>query len=372
MNEVATTQAKPMQLPAILRTMFADVPATFDDLSGGIVSGFPTISYRGKVWRIRKGGEEQNYLDAQGDAVQSLEVVLVKAHAKPSKIFYDKPFEEGIAEAPRCWSANGETPDTAVQEPISAQCNSCPNNVWGSKINKETGAKGRLCSDTRRIAIVSVSELSDKGTGATKCLLRIPPSSLNPLKDYAEKFLKPRSWPYFAVVTRIGFDPQVAFPKLTFKATRFLTEDEARAVLEIQSSDDVKRILNESTEFAEAAPAAALDDGGVQGVMPLVMQASAPVSGSPAPATVTAPAPVATPARTPPRAPSAIEEETFEVVELTPSAAVAAAQAKKRGRPSKVQGKVSTPPAGAAVESAAAPESAPSEFDSMLDQLLGK
>jgi hypothetical protein len=376
-KDLVISQGAPMQLPAHLAGVFGDVSATLNDLSGGVQSGFPVISYRGKVWRIRKGGEETNYLDEQGDAVQSLEVVLVKAHAKPSKIFYDKAFEEGVAEAPRCWSANGETPDIGVQDPISTHCAGCPNNVWGSKINEDTGAKGRLCNDARRIAVVSAGEITSKGTGATKCLLRIPPASLNPLKDYADKVLKPKGIPYFAVVTRIGFDPNVAFPKLTFRATRFLNEDEAKAVLEIQTSDDVKNILNESTEFAGAAPAAAEQGEPIHGEMPAAMKAAAATAApvaQPAPATVTAPAPAATPAAAPPRASSAADAETFP----TPPAAAA----RPRGRPRKsteaapVAAAPPPAPAPAASPPAAAEPApdlatAPSEFDSMLDKLLG-
>lgn len=353
-------QGKPTSLPPALAGLFGDVSASAGDLTTGVISGFPVISYRGKVWRIRKGGEETNYLDDQGDAVQSLNVVLVKSNPHPAKLYYDKPFEEGDVSPPRCWSADGLKPDAAVQEPIAPQCQTCPNNQWGSKINAETGAKGRACSDTRRIAVISEGELAKNGADATKALLRIPPSSLNPLKDYAEKVLKPKGIPYFAVVTRIGFDTQVAYPKLTFRATRFLTEDEARAVLEIQASEDVKRILSESTEFAGATTAAAADAEPIQGQMPA---AFAP----PAAPTPTQPAPAATPAAAPPQAsspaPTAVQQEVLPAAKP------------KRGRPPKApEAPAAAAPVPAqqpAATEASPPAEAPSEFDSMLDQLLG-
>ena len=58
MNAIVKTNSQvALALPASLAALFGDVSAHVDDLSGGVQSGFPVISYRGKVWRIRKGGD---------------------------------------------------------------------------------------------------------------------------------------------------------------------------------------------------------------------------------------------------------------------------------------------------------------------------
>ena len=196
------------------------------DLTTGVVEGFPTISYRGKVWRIRKGGEETNYVDDKGDAVQSLEFVLAKANASLAKVYYSAAFEEGSTGKPDCWSADGTKPDANVLSPVSATCAACPNNVWGSRIS-DTGKKGKLCADRRRLAVVGPADLAKRGIDCDKFLLHIPAGSLKGLAEYEKKVLTPKGIPYFAVVTRIGFDTTQAHPLLTFKATRFLTEQEA-------------------------------------------------------------------------------------------------------------------------------------------------
>src|SRR5574343_1998731 len=129
-------------LPAHLRGLAnAEV---FSELTAGVQSGFPVSSYRGKVWRIRKAGEETNYTDDEGDAVQAVELVLLKSNPQPSKIFYEKAFEEGSTESPTCWSADGIKPDAGVTNPQSKACASCKKNEWGSKITP-TGAKTKLC-----------------------------------------------------------------------------------------------------------------------------------------------------------------------------------------------------------------------------------
>ena len=130
------------------------------DLTHGRVEGFPTISYRGKVWRIRKGGEETNYVDANGDAVQSLEFVLAKANPILAKVFYTATFEEGSTGKPDCWRADGIKPDANVLEPVCKTCAACPNNEWGSRIS-DTGKKGKKCADRRRVAVVGPTDLAD-------------------------------------------------------------------------------------------------------------------------------------------------------------------------------------------------------------------
>jgi hypothetical protein len=182
--------------------------------------------------------------------VQAIEGVRLKSNPLPSKTYYEAKFEEGSAEAPRCWSPDGVKPDAGVQDPLSRTCAGCHKNVWGSKIS-ETGSKTKACSDVRRMAVVFAHDLAEKGKDATLFLMRVPPASLNPLKDYVEKGLAPKGIPPFALVTRVGFDNQVAFPKLTFKPARMLAEDEAELVVAFRASDDAARILSESPEFAD-------------------------------------------------------------------------------------------------------------------------
>lgn len=276
----ALIKANPALPAAIAKLAALATPETFSELSGGVTSGFPIIGYKGKVWRIRKSGEETLHVDSNGDAMPSIEVVLVQANPMPSKIFYDKKYEEGTNEPPRCFSNDGTKPDASVQHPIHTVCASCPNNVWGSRIT-DNGKKSRACSDARRMAVVFASDLYENGTDCTPHLLRVPPASLNPLKDYAEKVLAPKGIPFFGIVTRIGFDVQAAHPQFIFKPARFVNDEEADAIASLRGSEDIKRILAEAQEF----PAAAADAG--DAVVGQAGSAAAPAS-TPSPAATTA------------------------------------------------------------------------------------
>lgn len=239
-NEV-TTFNPPAALPAV----FANAAAAKDDLSQGVVSGFPVISYRGRVWRIHHSGVEKIFEDDNGEPRPSIEVVMVKANAALSKIYYEKAYEEGDNEAPVCWSVDGQRPDPSVQDPVNDTCASCPNNVWGSKITP-SGSKTKLCSDSRRTTVAFVPDLVKNGAEASVCLLRIPAASLGNLKEYAEKQL--HGYPYYAVLTRISFDTNASYPKLVFRPVRTLNDDECAAVAELQNTDIVPRILYNAEE----------------------------------------------------------------------------------------------------------------------------
>ena len=225
------------------------------EFSGGVHSGFPIISYRGRTWRVRQGGEEQVYLDDGGDAVQSIEIVLIQSNELLSKTYYKGKYTEGDSAKPDCWSASGVKPDLDVPNPVNASCASCPMNVWGSKTTDE-GKKTRACQDVRRCVVAFLHELEALAAGEKKLeevpamLLRIPPASLNPLKEYAEGVLKPKGISPFMLSTKVGFDTDVSYPKLSFKPSRFLSEIEFGAVEELRDSDAVRRVLDTSAEHA--------------------------------------------------------------------------------------------------------------------------
>lgn len=330
------------QLPAAIQKLVAlATPEVMNELAGGVTSGFPIISYKGKVWRLRKGGNEELHLDEQGNAMPTIDVILVQANPLMSKIFYDKQYEEGSNEPPRCFSNDGIKPDASVVNPINPVCATCPNNVWGSRITPQ-GKKARACSDSRRMAVVFAQDLYENGKDAVKYLLRVPPASLNPLKDYAEKVLSPKGIPFFAVATRIGFDPQVAHPQMTFRPARLVNDDEAAVIVELRGSTDVTRILAEAQEFP--APGA----GAVAGEAVASADAPAPEQAAASPTTPGAAKPAKAKAR------PANDEEAGDAA-VNGAAAPAPAPA---------------PKAAAAKPKAAAPKPAPAPTPAAEEEIL--
>ena len=78
-------------------------------------------------------------------------------------------------------------------------------------------------------------------------LLRVPAASLNDLKTYGLG-MKNKGFPYNTIITRVGFDPDASFPKLTFKPVRRITQEEAVGAAEHYKAERIDMILTEADE----------------------------------------------------------------------------------------------------------------------------
>lgn len=219
-------------LPAHIANAFgADA---VDDLSSGVRAGYPILSYKGKTWHLVQGGARTLIANADGDPRLSLELVILKSNPAISKIYYEGGYVEGSTDKPTCYSTGGVVPEADSEARQAEKCAICPHNQWGSRIS-ENGAKGKACSDSRRLAVAPVGQLDNP------MLLRVPAGSLKELVSYAN-LLKSRKAPYQAVVTKVAFDTSVAHQKFLFAPVRFLTEDELGHAVEAAKSEVVAQI----------------------------------------------------------------------------------------------------------------------------------
>lgn len=242
-----------INLPAELMQHFQSFVGE-DDLNAGVSAGFPVMSIRGAKWRIVEGGEEHPvYLPDSKDLAPFVKVVLLRANANISKTFYAGQYVEGSDIAPDCYSNDGVAPAPDSTNPQCASCAACPQNVWGSKISP-SGSKIKACADVRRMAILPAEDL-----GYSPILLRVPGASLGDLAQYG-KALKQRGIPYAAVVTKLSFDPDAAFPKIMFQFERVLTQEEMATVAERLGESVVEDILGTTTRGVAPAQAAPADD----------------------------------------------------------------------------------------------------------------
>jgi hypothetical protein len=246
------------KLPAYLKSVNA--AEINSDLTSHAGTGFPVISIKGKVFAVVRDGERNvltKNVDGEEIPAPSIDVVLIKANKQNSKVFYLKGYQEGVEnQKPDCFSNDGTKPDASVEHPQSKVCATCPKNQWGSKIG-DNGNKGKACQDSVRLAVAQPELLNDP------YLLRVPPASIKPLGEYG-KMLAKRGVSYTTVVTRIGFVMEEATPKLTFKATGFLSETAYNDLQDIAQGEVVQAILGsafvehaEPTEHEEPAPAPA-------------------------------------------------------------------------------------------------------------------
>lgn len=243
-------------IPAYLKA--ADVEQLNNDLLTHAGRGFPIISIKGKIFTVSRDGEKQtlmNPLDPSSPA-NRISMVIVKANAGTSKVYYQNGYVEGSDAKPDCFSNDGIRPDTSVEKPISKQCAACSKNQWGSKIGPD-GRKGKACGDSVRIAVALPDNIEDP------YFIRVPAASIRNLGELGKTLARKRV-SYQMVVTEIGFDPTAATPLLTFKPVGFLEESQYKKVLEVAKGDVVQAILGSNamveeteTPAAAAAPAPA-------------------------------------------------------------------------------------------------------------------
>lgn len=229
-----------VQLPAHLRN--SRFSATNDLVMG---EGFPVISIKGKVFTKVHGDTRELITapDSDDEPARSLEVVVLNYNKHLSKVYYDTSYSEGSDNKPTCYSNNGVGPAADATNPQSKTCATCPHNQWGSRIT-DNGAKAKACSDSRRLAIAPAGQLNDP------MLLRVPPTSLRALAQYQDLLYK-RGVAIQQVVTKVGFDYNVAHPSLTFKPVGFLTEAQLDEVESVFETPVVMSIIG----LAEATPA---------------------------------------------------------------------------------------------------------------------
>jgi hypothetical protein len=210
-----------------------------DEFLSGQRPSFPVISIKGGKFAVTRGGEREVIVNEDGDARSSIDIVVVRAVKGLSKIFYKDKWVEGSSEPPDCYSNSGVVPAPDAKVPQAKSCAACPNNVWGSKINEETGKKGKLCQDNKRLAVAPLGQLNDP------MLLRVPAASLTNW-DTCVATLAKKGLKVPAVALKLGFDKDTAYPLLTFRPAALLPEGLIAQVQAARTLDVTMAIVGET------------------------------------------------------------------------------------------------------------------------------
>ena len=204
---------------------------------GGVGTSTKRISIKGGVFRLLAGGKEIASIDER-----FLDVIIVKAAPKVSRIFYAKSYDGDNITGPDCWSNDGERPDASAENKQGTTCMSCPQNIAGSG-----QGNSRACRYQQRLAVV----LENNIEGAV-LQLTLPATSVfgkedgdkRPLQAFARNLAmqNPPISPEM-IVTRMKFDTKAEAPKLHFAPSRWLTDEEYAIVKTQGDSDEAKRAV---------------------------------------------------------------------------------------------------------------------------------
>ena len=238
-------------------------------LTGGSVSNTKRISIKGGVFRLLAGGKEVASIEDR-----HLDVVIVKAAPKVSRVFYAGAYDPEKISGPDCWSNDGETPDASIKAPQHSACHNCPQNIADSG-----NGNSRACRFQQRLAVVLENDMEGEVLQLT-----LPATSIfgkeegdkRPLQAYA-RFLAAQNPPVNPeqIVTRMKFDTKAESPKLFFAPVRWLTDEEYPGVVRQGETEEAKRAINMTVAQADGVKAKAAPMS-IPGKSPAAAAAPAP------------------------------------------------------------------------------------------------
>lgn len=242
----------PAQVPAFARK--AELSEMAKALAGGAGAGGKRISIKGGVFRLISGGKEVAAIEDR-----YLDVVLVKAAPKVSRVFYAKSYDAEAVTGPDCWSPDGDKPSPEATNKQASRCTECPKNIAGSG-----QGNSRACRYQQRLAVVLANDVE-----GDVLQLALPATSIfgkaegenRPLQEYARWLVAQNISPE-TVVTRLKFDTKSESPKLFFKAMRWLTDDEYETVERQAATEDATKAITMTVAKTDNAVAAPADLGG--------------------------------------------------------------------------------------------------------------
>lgn len=344
------------QLPAHLRARAAELNETAKALMGS-GGGGKRISMKNGVWRLLDNGKEIAQVEER-----YLDVVIIKAAPKVSRVYYEGDYDSANATPPDCWSSDGDKPDASIKQPQCSTCAQCEQNVAGS-------GKGnsRACRYQQRVAVVTAGDLIEHGEKANVMNFTVPATSLfgkadgdkRPLQEYA-RYLGAQKVSPDMVITRMKFDTSddTEGQKVIFKAMRYLEQDEFDAVEKLAETPDAEKAITMTVAQVDKVADPVAGKAPAKKAKPAAEEEEAP----PAKAT-----------RKPKAKPAAAEEEEAPPAKAKPAPAAeeddeAPAPAKAKAKPAAAEEDDDAPAPTKRKEAEKKPDAGTADLASVVDE----
>lgn len=246
-----------------------------------IGAGTPAyVSIKGNRFTLIDAAGDSEPVQTAANGIPYLDCVVIDVLERESKIYYGRPFDPSATNfaPPDCWSDNGIAPSRNCGTPQAKSCtpdetgaNGCKWAVWGSATSKVSGKGIPACGKFQKLALLIPGD-------EVLFLMRVPPNSLDNLRNYMRKF-EGQPADVIDVVTRISFEADT-LGTLTFQAVKYLDEPIAEArnkALAAKVTDSLIGRNDQPRIPAEGGQALPPATGQTQ-------QLAAPVAGAPLPA----------------------------------------------------------------------------------------
>ena len=213
----------------------------------------PSLSYKGKVWAISSGGETKRLtrtIDGDEQPVAILPVVILGYSPERGRTFYVGDYVDGQAKMPDCWSEDGVSPHKSATTPQARTCAECPMSAKGSRKN-DRGQDAVACQQHRMLAVLPAFALN---ISPLRLKIAITSDWDGKNKDdmaqgwfgfrnYLDMLLNRGVTHTAALVTKLRFDPAVAYPKVQFSASAWLDAAKLAVVQPISKSPETLKLI---------------------------------------------------------------------------------------------------------------------------------
>ena len=171
-------------------------------------------------------------------------VILGVAHA--NSMFINK-FDPNNIVSPLCFAVKldgGEmVPHENSYKPQAEECTGCEMAEWGSDPNSPSG-RGKMCKETRKLALVSASDLAEGLDKAPIVTISVPVTSVENWGGYVNLLAATAKRPVWSVITRIKLTPH---PKnqfvMSFEAVDAINDTDELTAIKARRETAAKIVL---------------------------------------------------------------------------------------------------------------------------------
>ena len=175
-----------------IATLEQEMAAAAEAMAAGLQVSSDKISTQNKAYKLPDG-------TILGPVMEAVVLGFTHSHS-----YYDnEQYDPQNIQEPSCYSDTignaDKVPAASIEKPFSPNCDSCPNNQFGSASN----GKGKRCKEEMRVALVP------KGTEGV-VTLNIPPTGIKAFSKTINSIIKANGLPVKAMC-RFEFNPSVQF-----------------------------------------------------------------------------------------------------------------------------------------------------------------
>lgn len=184
----------------------------------------------------------------QDREVPNGEIDVIVVASSTENCYYDKPYDPDNIHSPSCFAqsleSTGLVPHENVPEPMSAECDDCPMNQFGSaKVGK-----GKACKNYRKLMMLRANVQAEDVPKAEMVYLKVSPTSIRNWKKYAQQLVASSGLPPWAVRTRIKVvDDRKTIHQILFEGIEPIEDESLLAAIHGRIPKAEERLLTPYT-----------------------------------------------------------------------------------------------------------------------------